>query len=101
VVGGRDQRIVALGLADGAVRWRYEAGGRVDSSPVIAGKRVWCGVQSGAIVALALESGAEVWKFDSGSSVVASPSVADGRLLVGTVDGELYCFGARGQGQGQ
>jgi len=96
VVGGRDKLIVALGVDDGKPVWKYSAGARVDSSPVIVGDRVFVGIQSGEIVALGLESGEVAWRFDTGSPIVASPSVAAGRLLIGTVDGQLYCFGGSG-----
>jgi outer membrane protein assembly factor BamB len=94
IVGGRDKLVHAIDAATGKAVWTYAAGARVDSSPVIAGSRVFIGVGGGEIVALGLESGEPVWKFDTGSPIVASPSVADARLVIGTTEGRLFCFGA-------
>ena len=43
-----------IGTADGSSAWTFNAGAKVDSSPVISGDRVFLGVQSGQILALDL-----------------------------------------------
>ena len=91
IIGGRDKLIHALAPETGAVQWTHPAGGRVDSSPVIAGDRVYFG--AGALIALDLKSGVEVWRYETGAAITASPAVAAGRLVIGATDGVLYCFG--------
>lgn len=98
VIGGRDKRLRALAAATGEQRWSYTTRGKIDSSPVIAGDRVYVAPVSGEIFALSLESGDVLWSFDTGSAFVASPGIAAGRLVIGTVDGQLYCFGTNKEG---
>ena len=73
--------------------WQFTTRGRVDSSPVVVGGRVFFGSADGRLYAVDVASGKEVWKFEGGGSFTASPAVAAGRLVIGTDDGNLYCFG--------
>ena len=65
----------------------------MDSSPVIAGDRVFFGSMKGVIHGLSLATGKEEWRFETGSAIVASPAVSDRRLVIGDDNGVLYCFG--------
>ncbi|MFQ5670259.1 MAG: PQQ-binding-like beta-propeller repeat protein [Acidobacteriota bacterium] len=100
VVGGRDKRLHALDRASGRSLWTFSAGGRIDGSPVILGRRVFFGALDGRLYALDLSSGEKLWQFDTGSALVASPSIAAGHLVIGTRDGVLYCFGKRQEQHG-
>ena len=96
VIGGRDKMVHALEPQTGELLWVYPARSRVDSSPVIVGKRVFFGTAGGELIALGLDSGEKVWEFVIGASIIASPSVAAGKLVIGADDGRIYCFGERG-----
>ena len=96
VIGGRDKMVYALEPQTGEPLWIYPARSRVDSSPVIVGKRVFFGTAGGELVALSLDSGEKVWEFVTGASIIASPSVVAGKLVIGADDGNIYCFGERG-----
>ena len=78
VIGGRDKMVHALDAETGKERWTYAAGSRIDSSPVIAGDRVFLATTGGEVLALDLATGERVWSFESGSSFTASPAVAQG-----------------------
>jgi outer membrane protein assembly factor BamB len=95
VVGGRDKMLHALDAQTGKALWTFATKTKIDSSPVIAGERVFFGAASGEIYALDLSSGKVGWQFETGSAIVASPSVTNGKLVIGTLDGVLYCFGAK------
>jgi glucose dehydrogenase len=95
VVGSRDRKVHALGRKDGKPKWVFETGGRVDGSPVVAGKRVYAPSLDGKLYVLDLESGKEVQQIELGRGIAASPAVVDGRLIVGTTDGTLYCLGKK------
>ncbi len=95
IIGGRDKMVHALSPGKGEPQWTYNAKSRIESSPVIVGKRVFFGTTRGVFIALDITTGDQVWKFETGSSIVASPSVADGRVYIGTEDGVLYCFGEK------
>ncbi|RKU19919.1 serine/threonine protein kinase [Candidatus Poribacteria bacterium] len=95
IIGGRDKMVHALSPEKGEPQWTYTAKSRIESSPVIVGKRVFFGTTRGGLIALDITNGNQVWKFETGSSIVASPSVANGRIYIGTEDGVLYCFGEK------
>ncbi len=95
IIGGRDKMVHALSPEKGEPKWTYTTKSRIESSPVIVGKRVFFGTTRGLFIALDITNGEKVWEFAIGSSIIASPSVADGKIYIGTEDGVLYCFGER------
>jgi len=52
----------AIALADGKPRWRFVAGGRVDTPPTIHGGRVLFGSGDGYVYALRAKDGALIWR---------------------------------------
>jgi len=65
----------------------------VDSSPAIAGDRVYVGSGDGRFYVLDLANGVKIWEFNAGAPLSASPAIAGGRIVIGTQDGRMYCFG--------
>jgi outer membrane protein assembly factor BamB len=94
VLGGRDKVIHCLDPMSGKTQWAFTTRGRVDSSPVINGNRVWAASSDGNLYSLDLVSGKELWRYEVASPMSASPAIADGRLVIGTEDGAIFCFGA-------
>jgi len=92
VVGGRDKFVHGLTL-QGKMAWTFPTRARVESSPAIAGDRVFVGSNDGRFYVLSLNGGAKLWEFDAGSPLSASPAIANGRIVIGSQDGRLYCFG--------
>ncbi|HEY3581014.1 MAG TPA: PQQ-binding-like beta-propeller repeat protein, partial [Pyrinomonadaceae bacterium] len=92
VIGGRDKMVHGLTPAGKGV-WTFATRSRVESSPAIAGGRVYVGSNDGRFYVLNLSDGAKLWEFDAGAPVSASPAIANGRIVIGTQDGRLYCFG--------
>ena len=92
VVGGRDKMVHGLN-ASGSAAWTFATNARVESSPAIAGGRVYVGSNDGRFYVLNLANGAKVWEFNAGAPLSASPAIASGRLIIGSQDGRLYCFG--------
>ena len=92
VVGGRDKMIHGLSTA-GKELWSFTTRARVESSPAIAGGRVYVGSNDGRFYVLSLSDGSKVWEFNAGSPLSASPAIANGRVVIGAQDGRLYCFG--------
>ena len=95
IIGGRDKMVHALSPEKGEPQWIFTAKSRIESSPVIVGKRVFFGTTRGLFIALDITNGKKVWEFAIGSPIIASPSVADGKIYIGTEDGILYCFGEK------
>ena len=92
VLGGRDKLVHGLSL-EGKGVWTFATRARVESSPAIAGGRVYVGSNDGRFYVLSLTNGAKLWEFDAGAPLSASPAIANGRIVIGTQDGRLYCFG--------
>jgi eukaryotic-like serine/threonine-protein kinase len=92
VVGGRDKLVHGLTTAGKGV-WTFATNARVESSPAIAGDRVFVGSNDGRLYVLNLTTGAKLWEFNAGAPLSASPAIANGRLVIGSQDGRLYCFG--------
>lgn len=92
VLGGRDKMVHGLSLAGKSV-WTFATRSRVESSPAIAGGRVFVGSNDGRFYVLNLTDGAKLWEFEAGAPLSASPAIANGRIVIGSQDGRLYCFG--------
>jgi len=92
VVGGRDKMVHGLSLS-GQTAWTFATRARVESSPAIAGSRVFVGSNDGRFYVLNLNTGAKLWEFEAGAPLSASPAIARGRIVIGSQDGRLYCFG--------
>ena len=98
LAGSRDKCLHALDRKSGVAKWVFQTGGKVDSSPVVAGKRVYFGSGDGKLYVLDWAKGEKVQEVALGTKwgILASPAVSDGRLVIGTVDGGLYCLGREG-----
>jgi len=92
VVGGRDKMVHGLSVVGKGV-WTFETRARVESSPAIAGGRVFVGSNDGRFYVLNLSNGAKLWEFNAGAPLSASPAIGRGRIVIGAQDGRLYCFG--------
>ena len=92
VVGGRDKLVHGL-TPSGKTAWAFATRARGESSPAIAGGRVYVGSNDGRFYVLALTNGAKLWEFNAGGALSASPAIANGRIVIGSQDGRLYCFG--------
>lgn len=93
-IGGRDRRVHALELGTGKPRWTWNAGSKVDASPVLVGDRLVVATERGRLALLDATTGREVGVVEVGGMVTTSPAVADGRVVVGTADGLVSSFGA-------
>jgi outer membrane protein assembly factor BamB len=82
-----------LNAKTGKAIWTFATRGRVESSPAIAGERVYVGSNDGRLYVLDLKTGAKLWEFHAGAPLSASPAISSGRLVIGSQDGMLYCFG--------
>jgi outer membrane protein assembly factor BamB len=95
IAGSRDRRVHALDREKGTETWSFLTGNKVDSSPVIAGGRVYVGSADGFLYVLDAAMGTELQKINLGSAVLASPAIGSGRLVVGTEKGVVFCLGAK------
>jgi outer membrane protein assembly factor BamB len=98
--GSRDARVYALDAGSGELRWSYETGGAVLSSPaaVVAPlPTVYIGSNDHNVYALDAATGEPRWQFETGDDVVSSPAVgASGLVHVGSNDNSVYALQADG-----
>jgi outer membrane protein assembly factor BamB len=94
IFASHDRHVRAVD-AKGKVLWAYPTHGRIDSSPVIVGDRVFFGSADGRIYALDRTSGKKVWEYEAGGSFSGGAAVASSRLLIASDDGIVYCLGAK------
>lgn len=95
VVGSLDKNVHAVDPATGKALWSFATRGKIETSPVIVGQRVFVGSADGRLRALDLKTGREVWQYETGGSLIGSPAVAQGRIVIGNDEGTLFCFGSR------
>ena len=87
-VGTATGELIALGLADGTLRWRYKAGEAIgESSPAVAGGRVFIGDLDGVVHAVNVADGKAAWTFKTKSEIKSSPVVVGDLVLMGSYDG--------------
>lgn len=90
---GIDGQLVALDAKTGRVRWRRRIGPS-ESSPLIAGRRVYVGDWNGKIYAFGAREGGLAWTFATGGQVKGAVAFAGGRVYVGSYDNHVYALDA-------
>lgn len=88
-VGSGDGSLHAVGAADGKQIWRFEAGDRIRTDPVVDGARVVCGSLDGNVYAVDRQTGKELWKKATYGPVTSSPAIVGGKVIVGNRNGLL------------
>lgn len=73
-----------------AVKWRFQTGGYVISSPAVAGQTVYAGSMDQNLYAIDRETGKVKWTFKTESAVASSPAVSGGMVYFGSYDGNFY-----------
>ncbi len=88
VARGDAHEVVAVNTADGSVRWRFTADGRVDTPPTIHRGVCLFGTHAGWVYALRADSGAVAWRFRAAPNeeqIVAYGQVESPWPVAGTV----------------
>ena len=70
------------GIRNLTLKWRVATGGKVRSSPLVAGDLVLVGSEDGKLYAVDQDSGSVRWTHDCGGPVTSSPAEADGHVFV-------------------
>jgi outer membrane protein assembly factor BamB len=92
----RDGKLYALGLADGAQRWAFQAPKPFNTVPACDGQRVWAGDGDSRLYCLSAASGQPLWSFQTGGKgLMSSPALGgDGSVVFGSSDHQVYCLDA-------
>jgi outer membrane protein assembly factor BamB len=85
--------LVALDARSGRTVWRFRAG-VVETSPLLAGGRVYFGSWDHRVYAVDARTGRLVWRFATGDRVKGGVAFAGGTIFAGSYDGRLYALDA-------
>jgi len=104
-IGSMDGYIYALDAKDGTLKWKYYAGGRIDSTPTAVGKIIYFGSgivngETWAVHALDTSTGSPIWIQQLDYPVRSSPAISGEKLFVGAgseavekgENGIFYCM---------
>jgi len=86
-----------LGPQTNAVKWSYQTGDWVESSPAIGSDgTIYVGSDNDNLYAIN-SNGTLKWSYQTGSWVESSPAIgSDGTIYVGSIDGNLYAINPSG-----
>ena len=81
-------------LPQGTVKWTFDTGGSIHSSPAVAYDTVYFGSADNKLYAVDANTGAKRWEFEAGSWIESSPAVVNGVVYFGSNDGNFYALDA-------
>src|SRR5262245_15046855 len=90
------------GVASGALpaapvlRWSFQAGKSIVSSPVVGEGALVIGCDDGNVYCLDAASGAKRWTFQTGDVIEAPPLIHAGSVYVGSSNGLFFALGLEG-----
>jgi outer membrane protein assembly factor BamB len=88
-------RVASLRGRDGHINWKRDLPSRTESSPIVVGKLLIFGSESGTIYAVHADTGRTAWTFQASGAVKGGLALANGKLYFGTYGGNVYAISAR------
>ena len=95
VFGARNRQVYSLNPVTGDQNWTVTLKAKVDSSPIIAGDKVYVGSTDGRFYVLSLKDGSTIWEKQFNGAFLSSPAAAFGKLVIATDRGVVYCLGKK------
>jgi len=98
VVGGElvyhtmDGHVFVLDRATGRLRWHYDVGSPVESSPIVRRGIDYLGAWNGRLYALDLRTRRLRWTRSLGAKITSSAAISGGRLFIGDYAGRLWAL---------
>ena len=74
------------------VKFQFQTGGPVRSTPAIANSKVFFGSGDGFFYAVDAATGKEIWKYNSSSPVYSSPEYSNGNVFFTNLAGNIFCL---------
>jgi outer membrane protein assembly factor BamB len=90
-VASMDEKLYALGLADGKAKWEYK-GGPFKASPSVHRGAVYVGDSDGKFHCVDAASGKQRWVFETAAEIVGGANFFEDLVLFGSYDETLYCL---------
>ncbi|RVU21358.1 serine/threonine protein kinase [Streptomyces antnestii] len=91
---GSGQGLYTLDAVTGTPKWRFQAGGEVVGSPVVADNRIHFGATDHLLYTLKADDGRLRWKLATGGEITGSPVVKDGVVYACSKDRCVYALDA-------
>ena len=76
------------------LRWSFETGSDIISSPVVGFGNVYIGSTDGKVYSIGLLNGKKAWEFDTEDDIEASPLLFDQTIYIGNLNGNLFALDA-------
>ena len=73
-----------------SLKWKYETGGEVKSTPVVSNGIVYVGSDDHKVYALNAANGKQLWNFTTNGPISSTPAVGNGSVYIGSTD--LYAI---------
>lgn len=91
-LGSGDGAFHAVRADTGARVWRIETIGKVRTTAIVQGERVFFSTLGNSVCAAERATGRIVWQFATGDAVTSSPALIGGRLIIGDRDSKLHAL---------
>ncbi|MET9496673.1 PQQ-binding-like beta-propeller repeat protein [Streptomyces sp. NPDC006552] len=91
---GSGQGLYTLDAVAGTPKWRFQAGGEIVGSPVVADGRVHFGSTDHLLYTLKADDGRLRWKLATGGEITGTPVVRDGVVYACSKDRCVYALDA-------
>ena len=90
-----DGHVFVLDRATGRLRWHFDVGSPVESSPIVRHGIDYFGAWNGRLYALDLRTRRLRWTRSLGAKITSSAAIAGGRLFIGDYGGRLWAISPR------
>lgn len=90
-VGGFDDHLHAISLAEGAEKWKYKCG-PIKAAPSVRNGLVYVGDADGMFHCVDAATGTKKWTFDTQAEITSGASFYGDTVLFGSGDEMLYCL---------
>jgi len=95
-VASLDENLYALDLANGKLKWTYQAG-PVKASPSVNQGLVYVGNVDGMFHCVDAVTGQKRWTYETGAEITSGANFTHDGVLFGSGDETLYCLSRNGQ----
>ena len=84
--------VYVLDRTNGHVRWSWNSGSAIESSPIVVNGIDYFGDANGEMYALDLRTHRLKWRKSLGAKITSSAAIAGGRLFIGDYSGRLWAL---------
>jgi outer membrane protein assembly factor BamB len=90
-----DGHVFVLDRASGKLRWQYDVGSPIESSPIVRGGIDYFGAWNGRLYALDLRTHRLRWSRELGAKITSSAAIGGSTLYIGDYGGRVWALSPR------